>query len=241
MNHYFITGTSRGIGKAIAEKLLKREDNFVTGIARTCAITHSRYEHYALDLSNEKEISEWKFPLLFHAKKIALINNAGIVGQVKYSGRMDADAIRRAYVVNLVAPTIFTNAFLKTYHDHTAKKIIINISSGAGKNPIDGWSVYCATKAGLDMYTRVVADEIRLSGNVNTHIFAVAPGVVNTAMQDDIRTVNISEFSQVQRFIEYKKSDSLADPLLIAEKYCAILDVPEKFTETLFSVKDIRA
>lgn len=239
MNHYFITGTSRGIGKAIAVKLLEREDNFVIGISRNCTIEHERYEHYAVDLSKEKDILEWKFPLLFNAKKIALINNAGMLGEVRYAGRMEAADISSTIQLNLVAPAVLTNAFLKTYHDHKAEQIIINVSSGAGKNPIDGWSVYCATKAGLDMHTKVVADEVKIGGRPNTWIFSVAPGVVDTFMQESIRESQVSEFSQINRFLTMKNEAQLADPEVVAQKYCTILESPEKFTDTLFSVKDI--
>ncbi len=239
MNYFFITGTSRGIGKAIALQLLEREGNHVYGLARTSSIEHERYEHFEIDLADEKQVTEWKFPLLFHAKKIALINNAGIVGAIKYSGRMEEEEIKNAYHVNLIAPTVLINKFLKTYHDHLAKQIIINISSGAGKTPIDGWSVYCSAKAGLDMYTRVVAQELHISERSNAHIFAVAPGIVDTAMQDDIRDSNALNFSQVDRFIGYKNANELTHPDFVAKKYLAILDLPENYKEVVFSVKDI--
>jgi benzil reductase ((S)-benzoin forming) len=237
LHHYFITGTSSGIGKAIAEQLIQREDHFVTGLSRTCSITHPRYEHFALDLADQKQVNEWKFPLLFHAKKIVLINNAGMVGNVRYSGRAESQTINEVINVNLSAAMVLTNNFLKTYFDHPAKQVILNISSGAGKNPIDGWSAYCASKAGLDMFTKVVAEEIRISGRPETWVFSV--GVVDTKMQDEIRSANLTEFSQKQRFIDYKNSSQLADPLLTAAKYCAILETPEKFKEVIFSVKDI--
>ncbi len=239
MNHFFITGTSRGIGKAIAEQLLLDPNNFVTGLSRTSCIVHERYTHVEIDLAEIGKVSRFNFPVLEQAKKIALINNAGVIGKVHYAGRMEDDSILRAYNLNLVAPTILTNSFLESYFSNPAKQVIINVSSGAGKNAIDGWSVYCATKAGLDMFTKTVAEEMKISGRKNVFIFAVAPGVVDTAMQDEIRTAAAADFSQIQRFVEYKKSDQLAHPDLVAAKYLAILGLPEKFADVVFSVKDI--
>lgn len=239
MNHYFITGTSRGIGKAIAEQLLLDANNFVTGLSRSSSIVHERYTHVEIDLSDLGKVSAFNFPVLEQAKKIALVNNAGAIGEVHYAGKMVDDEVVRAYNVNLVAPSLLTNSFLNTYVSHSAQQIIINVSSGAGKNAIDGWSVYCATKAGLDMFTKVVAEEVKLSGKKNVFIFSVAPGIVDTAMQDQIRSADVSDFSQIQRFIEYKKSDQLAQPDVVAGKYLAILGLPEKFKDVVFSVKDI--
>ena len=239
MNHHFITGASRGIGKAIAEKLLLDPKNFVTGFSRKQSITHERYSHVEIDLSDLHKVSEYDFPGIRNAEKISLINNAGTIGKVHFAGKMELESIRSGYHVNLVAPTIFTNKFLGKYAENPAKQIIINVSSGAGKNPIDGWSVYCATKAGLDMFTKVVAEELKVSGRKNVYIFAVAPGIVDTTMQDEIRTVSAKDFSQVQRFIDYKKTGQLADPEFVAGKYLSILDIPEKYHDVLFSVKDI--
>jgi benzil reductase ((S)-benzoin forming) len=239
MNHYFITGTSRGIGKAIAEQLLLDPKNFVTGLSRTSAITHERYTHVEIDLSDLEKVSQFNFPVLERAEKISLVNNAGAIGKVFYVGKIPDDLIKRAYNLNLVAPTILTNSFLNFYSSNPAKQIIINVSSGAGKNAIDGWSVYCATKAGLDMFTKVVAEELKIADRKNVFIFAVAPGVVDTNMQDEIRTADQTNFSNIQRFIEYKKTNQLASPDFVAGKYLAILELPEKFKDVLFSVKDI--
>lgn len=239
MNHHFITGTSRGIGKAIAEKLLLDPKNFVTGFSRKQTITHERFAHVEIDLSDLEKVSAYDFPEIKNAEKISLINNAGTIGKVHFAGQLENNSVVNAYEVNLIAPTILTNKFLGKYADNSAKQIIINVSSGAGKNAIDGWSVYCATKAGLDMFTKVVAEELKVSGRKNVYIFAVAPGIVDTTMQDEIRTAAAKDFSQVQRFIEYKKTGQLADPEVVAGKYLSILDIPEKFPDVLFSVKDI--
>jgi benzil reductase ((S)-benzoin forming) len=239
MNYYFITGTSRGIGKAIAQQLLLDPQNYVFGLSRTNTIEHERFSFHEIDLSEEEQVSKWEFPVLKDADKICLVNNAGAIGSVKHAGKMEMADMTRAFYVNLVAPTIFCNSFLKTYSAFSAQQIIINVSSGAGKNPIDGWSVYCATKAGLDMYTKTLAEELKIDGKKNIFAFAVAPGVVDTAMQDQIRTAAPEDFSRIQSFIGYKNEDQLAHPDFVASKYLAILGLPEKYKDVVFSVKDI--
>src|ERR1041385_6654752 len=194
MNYYFITGTSRGIGKAIAEQLLLNPENHVNGFSRTNTISHERFSFHAMDLSDVNAVSKYEFPDLKDAGKICLVNNAGAIGAVKHIGGMDAKEIASTYQLNLVSPSIFTNSFLKKYASLPVEQVIINISSGAGKNPIDGWSVYCATKAGLDKFTRTLAEELKIDGKKHIHAFAVAPGVVDTAMQDQIRTAVPSDF-----------------------------------------------
>ena len=239
MNYYFITGTSRGIGKAIAQQLLLDPNNYVFGFSRTNTISHERFSFQQLDLSNAAQVNKWKFPELKFADKICLVNNAGAIGAVKHAGNIETKEIESALYVNLVAPVVLTNSFLKSYSSLPVRQVIINVSSGAGKNPVDGWGVYCASKAGLDMYTRTLAEELKIDGKKEIFVFAVAPGIVDTAMQDQIRTADSGDFSRIQSFIDYKNTNQLAHPDLVAQKYLTILDLPEQFKDVIFSVKDI--
>jgi benzil reductase ((S)-benzoin forming) len=239
MHHYIITGTSRGIGKAMAEALLEDPANHVTGLSRTCSITHERYAHVQIDLANEKEVRAFEFPAFENAASLTLVNNAGVVGAIRYMGKMDDDAIIRAYHVNLVAPTLLVNSFLARYSSREIRQLIINISSGAGKNPIDGWSVYCATKAGLDHFSRTVAEELRLSGKTNVRVMSVAPGIVDTAMQDEIRSASVDNFSRLEQFTDYKNTSQLASPRLTALKYLSIFRSPENHADVVFSAREI--
>ncbi|MGN6477114.1 MAG: SDR family NAD(P)-dependent oxidoreductase, partial [Flavipsychrobacter sp.] len=159
MNYYFITGTSRGIGNALVNCLQEDSKNYVTGISRASLPDRAGYHHVSLDLTDIAAVADFKFATLKNAKKIVLINNAGAISEIKPLGRLDNNHLVRDFHVNLVAPAVLMNNFIKAYTSYDAEKIVVNISSGAGKNPVDGWSTYCASKAGLDMLTRVADKE----------------------------------------------------------------------------------
>lgn len=245
MNYYYITGTSRGIGKAFAEHLLENPSNHVIGMSRHRTIEHKNYRHSYLDLTDGKAVSEFKFELHANAKKIYLINNAGVLGFIKPVGKLDAETIIKNYTVNLIAPTVLTNAFIECYDSTDAEKVIVNISSGAGKNPIDGWAVYCASKAGIDMFSRVVDLEQKVRAdhpleNIHKgfHIFSIAPGVVNTTMQEEIRSASKEDFSRLEDFIGYKINNQLSEPEFVSKKYINILANINSIKDVLSSIKD---
>ena len=129
MNYYYITGTSRGIGKAFAEHLLEDASNYVIGISRSKSIEHPNYRHFHLDLTDTDAIADFKFEIHAHAKKIYLINNAGSLGFIKPIGKLEASTIIQNYTLNLIAPSVLTNAFIDCYATADAEKVIVNISS----------------------------------------------------------------------------------------------------------------
>ncbi len=245
MNYYYITGTSRGIGKAFAEHLLENPSNQVIGISRQRTIEHANYKHSYLDLTDVNAIADFKFELHANAEKIYLINNAGSLGFIKPIGKLDTSTIIKNYTLNLIAPCVLTNTFIDCYNAIDAEKVILNISSGAGKNPIDGWAVYCASKAGLDMFSRVVdveqkikAEHAQESIHKRFKIFSIAPGVVNTNMQDEIRGAAQEDFSRLKDFVGYKDNNQLAEPEFISQKYFKVLSNINSIKEVLTSIKD---
>lgn len=237
MNLYFITGTSTGIGNALAAMLLENTENFVVGISRKQTIRHKKYRHISLDLNDLDAVSTFKFPISGNETELTLINNAGTLGQIVPLGdvKRNKDDIAATYNINLVAPTLLSQQFIAQSKALSCKKVILNISSGAGKYPIKSWGTYCASKAAMDMLTRVCAAE-----HPEIDCYAVAPGVVDTPMQATIRAANPNDFSDYQRFINYHKNDELTTPKEVARLLIGVLKNPKLISDNVFSLRDLK-
>ena len=240
MNYYFITGTSRGLGKALAERALKEANTKVIGIGRKSTIFNPNYSHHHIDLlkvDTLEQTLESVFGSLISPEKIVLINNSGMLGEVAYIGNTTAKNITEVLTVNAIAPSIIINSFVKKYNKVKSPKRIINISSGAGRNAYDGWASYCTSKASLDMFSRAVAKEQEIK-KTDVKIYSIAPGVIDTEMQSQIRKNTGEEFSNIQRFIDLKNDNGLSTPEEVAEKYWQFLQQEEKHKEVLLDVRE---
>jgi benzil reductase ((S)-benzoin forming) len=230
-----ITGTSRGIGKAIAENYLSFGEK-VIGIGRNHTIFHPGYTSINCDLSDHQAVEQLSFPD-FGSEQLVFIHNAGILGRVDYFERLDPKEIVTVMQVNLFAGAAILQKLLqqvpKTKHFKT-----VFISSGAGRNPIASWASYCASKAAVDLFCQTIHLEEQQLGRTHFQCFSVAPGVVDTDMQSGIRNTDESSFSEVARFKEYKDSEQLYSPELVAKKLFKLLhEMP--FGEVVCSLRDI--
>lgn len=239
MNYFYITGTSRGIGKAIAEELLKSKSNYVYGISRNSKIQHKQYEHITLDLNDLETVKKFEFHQHNDAEKVVLLNNAGVLGHVTPVGNLDNDKLIQAYKINLISPALLTNQFMNTYKNSEAEKLIINVSSGAARHTIKSWSTYCSTKSGLEMFARVIMDEQEQNNSNPVKVFSIAPGVVDTEMQDEIREVNPENFPELDRFIQLKKEGNLEDPTIVARYFVDVIDNPDKYKTHLMDLRNL--
>lgn len=229
MKYYYITGTSRGIGKALAVELLKDHQNVVHGISRTKSIEHKNYVHTVLDLSDADAVAGFRFKEHQDAEKVVLVNNAGTLGEIKHLGKISNKSIKDGFTVNVIAPAILMNNFIKAYKDISAEKIIINLTSGAAQNPYDGWAIYSPSKAAIDMLSRVGALEQELEGSDSpVKIKALAPGVVETQMQQIMRNLKDKDFSRKQKFVELHTNNELYPPEEVAKAFVRIMDDPDQ-------------
>ncbi len=177
----FITGASRGIGRALTEKFL--EENYVvigTSTSGKISLKHHNLIPLKLDLSSEKSIENSVKEFSKLNKKIdILINNAGI-----WSGREDPimriNSLRKILEVNLVGTIDFTEKIIP-YVSKGSK--IINISSRAGSLTHIGYTPnypdYRISKAGLNMYTLILAKRLE---NKEITVASIHPGWVKTDM-----------------------------------------------------------
>jgi benzil reductase ((S)-benzoin forming) len=216
MNLYIVTGTRRGLGLALARRIAAAADNELVELSRPQVdLADSAAVARAFD-AIESSIAGKRY------EKAVLINNAGVVEPVAPLERAEPAEIERNLAVNLVAPMILMRRFIAATA-HVPLRRVINISSGAGRRPIFGWSAYCAAKAGLDMASRVVAVEAEVRGEA-VEVVSLAPGVIDTGMQGTVRSVSHEDFVDVERFRQMKAegalrpADDVAEDILRAEQ-----------------------
>jgi len=226
MKYYFITGTSKGIGKALTEELLKGQSNTVVSIGRNHLKDQEKLIELDIDLSNKDELLNFAFDNTIEADEYVLVNNAGVLGEISTTGKLNSEDLYNTYTVNLIAPSILSNGFLKAFQSKDRPLQILNISSGAARRPIVSWGAYCASKAGIDMLSRVIAEEQFDNDHVKVH--SVAPGVVQTQMQTQIRSTSEEDFTQVKHFIELNNKNELKEPNQVAQELVQLLESPAK-------------
>lgn len=217
-----LTGHTRGLGAALAELLLAQGAD-VLAISRKrndelAARYPGRLHEIELDLADLTKLTEWLSGetlsgFVSGAARVLLVNNAGMLAPVGSLAVQEPAAIARAVSVNVAAPLMLAAAVVRTTAPATDTRIV-HISSGAARNAYPGWSIYCATKAALDHHARAVG----LDGDRALRICSVAPGVVDTEMQAEIRGTELERFPLRERFDALKRDGQLATPEQSAQK-----------------------
>lgn len=233
-----VTGVSRGFGKAIAELYLSKGEK-VIGIGRSAAIEHTNFSFVSCDLSDLDAVRNLDFdPIVIGTEPLTLINNAGVIGEISRLSDQEASDVDHVMTVNVSAPVILTH---KLYQLVENKDLftLVNISSGAASRGIPSWASYCASKAALNMLTQTFFLEEQEKGNC-PKVFAVAPGVIDTDMQSQIRSTNPENFSSLEKFEILKDDGSLFTPEEASARLYSLIHFP--FTgEIFFDLREIPA
>lgn len=217
-----ITGGGRGIGAAAASLLASaganvvltaRSEDQIEAAARQIRRDGARAIAVPCDVTNPEQIEEVVEAALTQFDRVdILVNNAGIIWPVEQV--YEADPEEWAYNIhcNLVGPFQLARNVLPVMIDQGYGRIL-NVTSGAAVNVSPGWSAYCAAKAGLNMLTRCLAVELQADGVTGVTVNALAPGMVDTEMQADIRSIDTDDSSlDFSRFHEAHRQGALLTP-----------------------------
>ncbi len=199
-----VTGASRGIGAAAAEALAgagaavmlaARDTGRLAGIAGQIAKRGGRVEATACDVADWASVQA----LLAETKRrlgplTGLVNNAGVVEPIARLEQAEPDEWARNIRINLIGAFHAIRAVLPEMRA-AGRGTIINVSSGAALRPQEGWSAYCAAKAGLAMLTQAIT----LEAVPGLRVFGFQPGTTDTDMQVTIRASGVNPVSRIPR------------------------------------------
>lgn len=229
-----VTGVSKGLGKALVQHYLDAGVE-VIGIGRSHNFDHSNFTFIPCDLSLITEIEKLVIPMC--DDDTILFNNAGQIGHIQRLSDQVSFDVAEVLTVNTIAPMMLSakviNAVGKGY-----VFTLVNISSGAGRGPIPSWSAYCASKAAIDMFSLTFYKEEIEKGR-SIKVYSIAPGVIDTPMQEKIRTTNANSFSSIQRFVDLKNNADLLSPEDVVNKIIKLLSLPFNENEIICSLRDI--
>ena len=217
---YILTGASRGMGAAMAEQLLAPEVTLLCisrrtqpGLAERAVATGAHLLQWQRDLADPGPVAtaleDWLGSLTgSHFAQAHLINNAGVISRIGPIDQSDNADLQQALRVGLEAPVLLSAAFLRGTLHWRAERRILNISSGLGRRAMAGSATYCAAKAGLDHVSRAMAlDE---AGRPNgARIVSLAPGVIDTDMQVQLRSADPAGFPDQAMFLALKEQQQL--------------------------------
>ncbi len=227
MRIIFITGVSRGLGAALT-RILDNDETQIIGFSRSKGefegVFHScdfsKPELAASTLDQAFQEADLK-----NADSITFISNAGQLSPLDFIDRLDIADIHENLTSNLVGSSIALSRFIKYTGDLDKPKLFIQISSGVAlpERVKPGWSLYCAAKAGQEQLIRTVATEQSHVPHP-AKVINLNPGVMETAMQQLIRSTPKSSFPGVDRFIQMKEEGKVVDPSVIAGRIANAID-----------------
>jgi NAD(P)-dependent dehydrogenase (short-subunit alcohol dehydrogenase family) len=244
-----LTGASRGMGLAMAEQLLDAGHDLLCISRKTNADLAQRaqqagraLEQWPQDLSRGStaaaKLETWLAERASQGyASVTLINNAGVLADIAPLGEVPAGTLEQALRVGLEAPMLLTGAFLRATAAWTCPRKVLNISSGLGRRAMASQAGYCAAKAGLDHFTRCVALEEAPRPN-GAKVCSLAPGVIDTDMQVQLRGADAARFPDIGGFQSLKAQGQLTSPQDAAARVLAFLARPAFGANPVADVRD---
>jgi len=246
---YILTGSSRGMGLAMAEQLLQPGHRLLciarqpaASLTALAAERGATLEQWSQDLADAQGAAErlrqWLADL--PAGQIAsatLINNAGVIPRISPLSASDGADLANALRVGLEAPMLLSAAFLGAIEGWQVPRKVLNISSGLGRRAMASQAAYCAAKAGMDHFTRCLAlDEAHKPHGAR--VCSLAPGVIDTDMQVQLRGASPEAFPDVGNFQQLQQQGQLTGADEAAQRVLRFLARPDFGANPVADVRD---
>jgi NAD(P)-dependent dehydrogenase (short-subunit alcohol dehydrogenase family) len=246
---YILTGASRGMGLAMAQRLLQ------PGHSLLCISRHANPELAQWAQKAEVPLAQWTHDLADGAgaserlrdwlqgqqagdfRSATLINNAGVIPRIAPLSQSDPSELAWALRVGLEAPMQLCAAFLGATEHWALPRKVLNISSGLGRRAMASQGAYCAAKAGMDHFTRCLALDEALKPQ-GAKVCSLAPGVIDTDMQVQMRGAAAQDFPDQEGFKQLKSTGMLSTPEEAAAKVLAYLERADFGAQPVGDVRD---
>ena len=239
-----LTGTTRGLGAVMATQLTHSGEHLVTlsrvpseALAATAKAHGTTLTQINVDLGDTRALEQAAAqlkPLLAKHTSVRFIHNAGVVTPIAQSQDLtDIAVINQAFQVNITS-AIYLTAFVLAGATQATDLRVMLISSGAGRNASSGWGVYCATKAAMDRYAEVA----QLDQGKRARIVSMAPGMIDTPMQEKIRATSKNDLPSLDRFLDAHSQQKLATPEGTATRLLKVLASDAFGAKTIDDVRE---
>jgi benzil reductase ((S)-benzoin forming) len=246
---YIITGASRGMGLAMARQLIlpgnrllcisRQESAELTTLAAEQRVP---LDQWRCDLADADpvaaQLQSWLASHEQEFETITLVNNAGVIPAIAPVSEVPAQEIARALRVGIEAPMLLSAAFLKATASWPISKKVLNISSGLGRRAMASQAGYCAAKAAMDHFTRCLALEEAIKPH-GAKVCSLAPGVIDTDMQIQLRSASDAAFPDKAAFVGMKENGSLTSPAEAAGRLTAYLARSDFGSNPVADVRDV--
>jgi len=249
-----ITGASRGMGLAMARQRLSPQGVLLCISRQTSAEleaeavrTGATLLQWSQDLADTSgaraRLLQWLQQQDPRGLASAtLVNNAGVIPRIGPLDQCPPDQLANALRVGLEAPMQLTAGFLQATAEWVAQgwrgpRKVLNISSGLGRAAMAAQAPYCAAKAGMDHFTRCVALEQEKLAH-GARVCSLAPGVIDTDMQIQLRSADPKRFPDMGNFVGMKEKGILSTPSDAAAKVLGFLQRADFGSNPVADVRD---
>lgn len=207
-----ITGSSRGLGRKMAEHFLQK-GYVIYGCARSEGqIDHPNYHHFQVDITSDQEVTDFFFVLRKQIKQLdGLINNAGVASMNAFA-LTPMESFQRIFDINVRGTFLFCQKAFSLLK-RSAHPRIINMTTVAVPLQLEGEAIYAASKSSVETLTRIIAKEY---GHFGITCNAIGPSPIDTAL---IQGVPKEKIAKLVRQQAVKKMATPEDVINVAEFY----------------------